>query len=274
MGADAKDRIAQEAAPDAPQTPRSPRVNRRNHYRLLHVQPEAPLEVIRASYRTLMMRLHPDKGGDAQQAALINEAYAVLSDPEQRAAYDRQLRQRVRPEAMRRGTGMAGSPAVAAAHRYADVAQDLSPHAGGTTRLNCAFCGAGHPGPHGEAPTCRLCGAPLTPVKMLVVPNFGGSGLNRRGSTRRGRQHEAVAYWGSPPQRHVVRWRDLSASGLSLWTPTPLGIGQRLHLVDQDIQTVAEVVSCDAREQGCLVRAKLLTLKPTRRAGVFYNGQA
>ena len=64
--------------------------NRRNLYRILHVQPDAPDEIIQSSYRTLMMklRMHPDLGGDHYTATLINEAYAVLSDPARRAAYD------------------------------------------------------------------------------------------------------------------------------------------------------------------------------------------
>ena len=52
--------------------------NRRNYYRLLHVQPDAPPEVIRASYRALMALHHPDVGGDHATAALINEAYIRL----------------------------------------------------------------------------------------------------------------------------------------------------------------------------------------------------
>ena len=65
--------------------------NRRNYYRLLHVGRDAPTAVIQASYRTLMQRLrmHPDLGGDHERAALLNEAYETLSDPERRAAYDR-----------------------------------------------------------------------------------------------------------------------------------------------------------------------------------------
>ena len=36
--------------------------NRRNYYRILHVQPEAPLEIIKASYRGLMTKLNVQPG--------------------------------------------------------------------------------------------------------------------------------------------------------------------------------------------------------------------
>lgn len=38
--------------------------SRRNYYRILYLQPEAPAEVIRAAYRALMQTLkaHPDLG--------------------------------------------------------------------------------------------------------------------------------------------------------------------------------------------------------------------
>ena len=44
------------------------------------------MAIIRGSYRTLMQQLkhHPDLGGDTATAALINEAYAVLSNPDKR----------------------------------------------------------------------------------------------------------------------------------------------------------------------------------------------
>ncbi len=61
----------------------SGRVNRRNYYRVLHVQHDAPAAVITSSYRALMrtLEIHPDRGGDHWNAALVNEAYRVLSDP-------------------------------------------------------------------------------------------------------------------------------------------------------------------------------------------------
>ena len=69
------------------------RENKRNYYRVLFIQPDAPLEIVQASYRTLMQKLraHPDLGGDDWNASVINEAYDTLSDPEKRADYDTRL---------------------------------------------------------------------------------------------------------------------------------------------------------------------------------------
>ncbi len=67
--------------------------NRRNYYRVLQVQPDAPLEVIRSSYHTLLhkLRQHPDLGGDHWNAAVINEAFDILKDEERRAEYDKEM---------------------------------------------------------------------------------------------------------------------------------------------------------------------------------------
>jgi curved DNA-binding protein CbpA len=63
------------------------------YYAVLKVMPNAPVEVITASYKALMRTAHPDKGGDVNTAKLLGEAYAVLSDPVKRRAYDAKLRQ-------------------------------------------------------------------------------------------------------------------------------------------------------------------------------------
>lgn len=68
-------------------------INQRNYYRILQVQPDASLEIIKTSYRTLMqkLKLHPDLGGDHWNASLINEAYNTLRNPDKRAEYDKEL---------------------------------------------------------------------------------------------------------------------------------------------------------------------------------------
>jgi curved DNA-binding protein CbpA len=50
-------------------------------YEVLQVDRGAEPEVIRAAYRALARRNHPDFGGDARRMATINEAWNVLGDP-------------------------------------------------------------------------------------------------------------------------------------------------------------------------------------------------
>jgi curved DNA-binding protein CbpA len=69
-----------------------------NHYAVLGVLPAASVDEIRASYRQLVKRFHPDvPGGNARFFARIVDAYEVLSDAEQRRAYDAQWRRSQAP---------------------------------------------------------------------------------------------------------------------------------------------------------------------------------
>jgi len=58
-------------------------------YRLLQVIPEAEPEVIRAAYRALARKHHPDTGGSEAQMAMLNLAWETLRDGKKRAEYDR-----------------------------------------------------------------------------------------------------------------------------------------------------------------------------------------
>lgn len=59
-------------------------------YQVLEVSPDATDEEIKAAYRNLARKHHPDRqGGDGVVFREIGEAYRVLSDPDQRAYYDR-----------------------------------------------------------------------------------------------------------------------------------------------------------------------------------------
>jgi hypothetical protein len=72
-----------------------------NHYETLEVSPKASQEVIRAAFKSLMQRHHPDRRpGDeaaAHKAAQVASAYEVLSDPAKRAEYDAGLRRQQAP---------------------------------------------------------------------------------------------------------------------------------------------------------------------------------
>ncbi|MCL6555045.1 MAG: DnaJ domain-containing protein [Burkholderiales bacterium] len=63
----------------------------KNYYEVLGVSRDATADEIKKAFRKLARKYHPDvsKEPDAEQRMKeINEAYAVLSDPEKRAAYD------------------------------------------------------------------------------------------------------------------------------------------------------------------------------------------
>jgi hypothetical protein len=70
------------------------------HYERIGVSPDASRDQIRAAYRRLARRHHPDaNAGDNTEMAALNEAWRVLNDPARRAMYDASLRTAARPAA-------------------------------------------------------------------------------------------------------------------------------------------------------------------------------
>lgn len=66
-----------------------------DHYATLGLDRKCTLQQIRTAYRLLAKRLHPDVNGGSpaamEQTQALNAACEVLSDPDRRAAYDREL---------------------------------------------------------------------------------------------------------------------------------------------------------------------------------------
>lgn len=102
-----------------------------DYYALLFVAPSADIEIIKAAYRILAKRYHPDGGmhanpGTIAQFRLIQEAFDVLSDPRARAEYDGTRGKdtggiayrswgRIHPEKLHRDPAIWSAAAVAAA---------------------------------------------------------------------------------------------------------------------------------------------------------------
>jgi DnaJ-class molecular chaperone len=108
-----------------------PRVH--THYDNLKVARNAPPEVIRAAYRTLSKKYHPDHNPDNREATriikLINAAYDVLSDPARREAHDRWIAQEEAGEPTRHGSRHASNGTTPHSTAHAHGATSARTHA-------------------------------------------------------------------------------------------------------------------------------------------------
>ena len=246
------------------------RRNRRNYYRLLHVQPDAPFDVIKASYRTLMRTLkhHPDLGGDQWNATLINEAYAVLSNPESRESYDRErenLGQGLGPTA--RATR---APELALESSKAEVTESIHPASLSLAESRiCAFCRTKNNGRyHVAGEDCSGCGAPL----RLVDPPAG---------TSRTRETERIEYQtdihyrteGVRPDATAGRVVDLSPTGLRFVSSERLTSGCVIKIDSPTLSAVAMVTRSvpDHMTGFFSTGVRFLTLRLGRPRGTFIS---
>lgn len=97
------------------------------HYDVLGVAPDAPPEELRRAYLRQARRHHPDRHASTSSADRrtaerrmreLNEAWAVLRDPERRAEYDVRLRS---------GRGTGSTPTVADRHVVNRPSRDFTP---------------------------------------------------------------------------------------------------------------------------------------------------
>lgn len=73
-----------------------------DYYQVLGISKSATEAEIKKAYKKLAVKWHPDKNPDNQEAAAevfkkIGEAYAVLSNADQRATYDRYGKEGLNP---------------------------------------------------------------------------------------------------------------------------------------------------------------------------------
>ena len=230
--------------------------NRRNHYRILHVQPDAPAAVLKSSYRALMLSLdkHPDRGGDHWDAALINEAYRVLSDPERRAEYDRQLAladSRLGEAAVRRPTAT-----------RAPLRTSRAVCSAGPTRAVAASARS--------ATLCAECRSPLTPAG---APHLEESG---RRAARRVAGEGAIHYFVRWPQSTPDRGRivDVSPRGMQFIASAPI---QQFHIIKLSgalLDAVGRVASCVDRDGSYAVGVEFYTVGFHPARGTFLSMRA
>ncbi len=239
--------------------------SRRNLYRILYVQPEAPVEIIRASYRTLIgpLGFHPDKGGDHEAAARINNAYSILSDPVRRRAYDRTL-----GKENLRGRG----PAVASGATPAPAAVLPQHPLEWRERGECPFCRHALPAPLRSTSRCARCDAPLWPAVHDTTRVRELFGRRNTGRTGKDLPTTVVPAWGARPHSAVLR--DLSLTGCHFVqrpAAVPLSV---MRISNAELDAVVLVMSCRKAAEMYSIHGQLLTALVEKQPGVYFNAMA
>ena len=237
-------------------------VDKRNYYEVLHVSPDAPAEIIRGSYRTLMQQLghHPDLGGDTATAALINEAYSVLYNAERRAEYDARLN--VMDHIAR---GMPSDEPEPQSAPRTERLLDLS--------RECVFCHVPHNyGSVIEVDTCcSSCDSPLYAAERNDMESDGQRAIER---IRKHQRAHYFTHW-PQPEGHTGYIEDMSLHGLRLVTRQDLVEGQCIKIVSDALEAVAQVTHRLYERHGwttrCVAGMSFVTLRFARSVGGFVS---
>lgn len=230
-----------------------------DYYAVLRVDSDASPDDIRASYRRLMQTdgHHPDLGGDTETAALINKAYAVLSDAPQRDAYDAQL------DILRRIAAYASSQGIVRSPSAPDP------------RRECYFCRTPHEADVASDPdsTCDNCGSPTAVVDQPRLDSGDKRSLPRMSA--------------AVPVRMYVDWRqadghrasteDLSLTGVRLVTRYAVAPGQRIRVAGEAFDAVGYVVHSAPRRSGWKIEhvagVAFATMKLKQKSGAFVSAR-
>jgi hypothetical protein len=192
-------------------------------YKILHVQPDAPVELIRTSYRTLMqeLKMHPDLGGDTGRATLINEAFTTLRDPVSRAAYDKTLAKSAGAPSAYRQPAPAPAPTRAPAAKPSALQITHGKHM-------CPFCGELYVARDANRPeaVCWRCHSPLFPA--LKQARAAGSGRNFDRTPHATAVRITLA--GGDSRAFEATTTDISITGARVTSVVDLPIGQHLRL--------------------------------------------
>ena len=245
------------------------RKNLPDFYSIIKVPPDATQEVIKASYRRLMvtLKMHPDLGGDHEIAAKINEAYAVLGDKIKRLAYTRMyLLERLRAAQAAASVKQHRSNASARPGAAATANDAKSP-----SDRHCPLCQAAMPQSIGPETRCERCRSPLCPPPQPGA--YGHEIFGRRGSARIAKTHLAKITPAGQSQGVTVKMRDLSLNGISFYSEIALAVDQVFKFRDPSLEAVAVVVSCRKRGPMYSVHARFLTVAFHDKAAVFVSSR-
>lgn len=196
------------------------------------------------------MNVHPDRGGESSHAALINHAYAVLSNASARAEYDREL----------------NFDSESHSHPIEEEPQTQD-------EQTCPFCTSGHQF-EDEIPQdafCVTCKGPLCPATQHRLEFSDQRKIARIG------KKTTLSFFTQWPQLlpHVGVTENISKQGLLFVTSHVVAIESVIKINCTQFQTIARVENC--RQEGNIFRprwhlgASFITIHFRKSRGVFVS---
>ncbi|MBT8132422.1 MAG: DnaJ domain-containing protein [Gammaproteobacteria bacterium] len=184
--------------------------NRRNYYRVLGVQADAPQPLIDSAYKVKLI-------ADTVEVSLLEEAYAVLGTASSRKQYDLFL---------------SGEEAAIDAKEH-NKAPDYEP----LIRSYCAFCKT----PFSQYPNCRPTGMCCECGSPLRQPEPGEAEADRAFSRAQIKAQVSLhEYW--PGQPRTGQLEELSPDGLCVSTRREIEPGRIVRVSNAAFKAVAKVI--------------------------------
>jgi hypothetical protein len=212
-----------------------------DYYRILQIQPDAPAPMIHTSYQTLVRRaLRDSPGGD--EIARLDAAYAVLSDPQRRAAYD------IERAARTGGRERAAKPG------------------------SCLFCGAPHAVEHElkRDDECRACASPLYPAERHRLEYSGQRILGRI------QMRLPVSIWTTWHRDTPIvgEMRNLSLNGMAFAASLLFETNQIVRIDCTELRALGRIAHAEQATSGAYpfsAGVEFLTLRLPEGGGTFYS---
>lgn len=241
--------------------------NRRNYYRILQIQPDASMAIIIASYNVLTN--YPLQNPD-----MLNEAFAVLTNPAIRMRYDDLLADSANlqpaqlPSARRHDALVPGIGA--------NIREHPCTRPDTTTPLrHCVFCHTPfvfQPGFYPDA----LCLECYSPLSVAIATDQTGLFMQKhRACARTSVAGSLVFYlhWPDTPRHGVLQ--DLSPRGMRFLTRSSLDVDDIIKIEASRFNAVAEVAHFhQTKEDHVSVGVRFLTIKFAQERGNFIVAHA
>ena len=218
------------------------------------------------------LKQHPDLGGDHWNAALINEAYRVLTNMQSRKQYDHER------QLIRRGSSFS-KPVNYAADATAGPSVRQSAYKSAactstTPAADCLFCLIPQDSSMSDHPdaVCSNCASPLCAASEWLLEH------SSQRTIKRVEKQFNIDFFTTWPQTDPCSGQtlDVSPNGMRFISQRHLGEGRNIKIASSVIEAVALVTHCQYNDDtnSWIVGVAFETLRLAHSQGVFFSAKA